>query len=91
MLKQVCEWYDFVILENVTPRSWACLFRFELINGIVFIQICFFKFEFNSQAQILALRVMKDNYASSTSCLIVDAISIDRLFMCKLERTNDLK
>ena len=57
----------------------------------MFIQICFFKFEFNSQAQILALRVMKDNYASSTSCLIVDAISFDRLFMCKLERTNDLK
>ena len=40
-LKQVCEWYNFVVLENVTCRDWACLFRFKLINDIVFIQICF--------------------------------------------------
>ena len=31
---------------------------------------------------------MRDNYTSSTK-LIVDTISFDRLFMCKLERTND--
>ena len=33
---------------------------------------------------------MKDNYTSSTK-LIVDTISFDRLFMYKLERTNDIK
>ena len=34
---------------------------------------------------------MKDNNISSTSCLIVDTISMDRLLMGKLERTNDTK
>ena len=33
---------------------------------------------------------MKDNNIPSTSCLIVDTISFDRLFMCKLERTNEI-
>ena len=32
---------------------------------------------------------MKDNSTLSTSCLIVNTISFDRLFMCKLIRTND--
>ena len=31
---------------------------------------------------------MKDNNISSTSCLIVDTVSFDRLFMCKLGRTR---
>ena len=37
------------------------------------------------------LKVMKDNSTSFTSCLIVDTISFDRLFMRKLDRTNDRK
>ena len=41
LLKQVCEWYDFAVLEILTSRAWNCLFRFELINNIVFIQISF--------------------------------------------------
>ena len=31
---------------------------------------------------------MKDNSILSTNCLIVDTMSFDRLFMCKLERTR---
>ena len=34
---------------------------------------------------------MTDNNVSSTNCLIVDTTSFDWLFMCKLERTNDMK
>ena len=34
---------------------------------------------------------MKDNSISFASCLIVDTISFDKLLMCKLERTNDIK
>ena len=48
------------------------------------------KFEFNSEAQVLALGIMNNNSTSSTSCLIVDIVSFDRLCMCKLERTNDI-
>ena len=32
-------WCDFVVLENVNSRAWACWS--ELINDLVFIQICF--------------------------------------------------
>ena len=38
----------------------------------------FFKFEFNSKAQVLVLKVMKDNSTSSTSCLIVDTFGPGR-------------
>ena len=51
----------------------------------------FFKFGFNLEAQVLALRIMKDNNASSRSCLTVDTKSFDKLLLCKLERTNDNK
>ena len=54
------------------------------------IEIFFFKFEFNSPADALALKVMKDNILS-TSCLVVNTISFDRLFMGVLERANDIK
>ena len=90
MLKQVCEWYDFVFPENVTCEAWACLFRSEFIKWHGVHSDLFLKFEFNSYAQVLALiRVTKDHHLQS--CLIVDTISSDRLFMCKLEKTNDTK
>lgn len=31
------------------------------------------------------------NNLSSASCLIVDTVSFAKLFMCKLESTNDIK
>ena len=34
---------------------------------------------------------MQDNNISSTNCLKVNFMSIDRLFMCELERTNGTK
>ena len=67
MLKQVCEWFDFVFLENITSRAWACLFRSKFIKWHSVHSDCFLKFEFNSEAQFLALiRVIKDNSTSST-------------------------
>ena len=67
MLKKVCEWYDFVFLENVTSRAWACFFRSEFKKWDSVHSDLFLKFEFDSQAQVLALiRVMKDNNTSST-------------------------
>ena len=34
---------------------------------------------------------MQDNNISSTNCLKVNFMSIDKLFMCELERTNGTK
>ena len=52
--------FDF--LENVTSRAWACLFRSEFIKWHSVRSDLFLKFEFNSQAQVLAfIRVMKEN------------------------------
>ena len=66
MLKQVCEWHDFVFLENVTYRVWACFFRSEFVKWHSVHSDLFLKFEFNSYAQVLALvRVIKDNNTSS--------------------------
>ena len=66
MLKPVCEWYDFVFLENVTSRASACLSRSEFIKWHSVHSDLFSKYEFNSLAQVLALiRVMKDNSSST--------------------------
>ena len=37
----VCDWFNFVVHENVTSRAGACLFRSDLVSDIVFIQIYF--------------------------------------------------
>ena len=66
MLKQVCQWYNFVFLENITSRAWACFFRSEFVKWHSVHSDLFLKFEFNSYAQVLALvRVIKDNNTSS--------------------------
>ena len=68
LLKQVCEWYDFVFLENLTSRAWVCLFRSEFMKWhlFMFIQLCFQNLSLN-QAQVLALiRLMKDNITLSS-------------------------
>ena len=70
MLKQVCEWYDFVLLENVTSRAWAWLFRPEFIKWHNVHSDLFLKFEFSWEAQVLALiTIMKNNNTSSTKLI----------------------
>ena len=68
MLKQVCEWYDFVFLENIPSRAWACFFRSKCIKWHNVHSDLFLKFQFNSEAQVLALiKIMKNNNTSSTN------------------------
>ena len=60
MLKQICEWNGFVILSVLSNSdlgcmTYGCLFRFA------------FKSEFNLQAKVLALWVMKNNKNNKSS------------------------
>ena len=60
LLKQVCEWYDFVF-EIVTSRAIACLFRSKSINNTVFIQIYFANFSLISSSFSIKSNSMFDS------------------------------